>query len=258
MEKMILVDGNNWFRRRAEIDIVGQPVRSCYNEIQRMTGLVFCIWDGFKSLEKRRAIVPEYKVHRKTPGESIYENQDLLKKVLKLSKAINIQVNGVEGDDVIAHLAFKYREKYDVFIQSNDLDLYQLGCTMDRQKFPDKPHWIKLYKTMVGDPSDNIKGAAGFGKGGWEKLTDHDKQTLEAIITSGWGLTEGEVLEKVKPFLSPKVANWIALKPNLDLLVKYYKIVGFLPVSDKDVEDNMIVGINRPDLAEPIFKEFML
>lgn len=259
MLNLRIVDGNNWFRRRAEVDLVGMPVSNCFNEVQRHAenSLVIVCWDGFQSLVKRRAIYPEYKVGRKSAGDSIYESQNLLKKVLSFSKAISIQCNGYEADDVIAALCYKY-ENIPVYVDSNDLDLWQLGRPMFREKSPEPVRYLKLYKTIVGDPSDNIPGFKGFGKGAWAKLSDENKQYLEHVLTSGWGLTELEISTFCDLFMTKAQVNWFKVKENRLQLQKFYEIVGFLPITEQEIESGTTKGCNRPELANKIFAEYMI
>lgn len=258
--KLTLVDGPNWFRRRAEVDLIhGSPVRNCFNEIQNKDGLVIVIWDGFNALQARRKIYPAYKGNRKPAGDTIYDSQNLLKKLLRLSKAIQICVDGYEADDVIANLVNKYKEKIpNIFIESNDADLWQLGCDMARQKPSIDPDWMVLYKTLVGDPSDNIHGMAGFGKKSFEDMKVGDRQRLEGIIINGWGMTETEVREAVTPILSNKQIEWFCKKENRQLLLDYYKIINFQVVPEQLITDSTVVGVNKPNAAEEIMKEFML
>jgi len=255
---MTLVDGNNWFRRRIETVLVGNSVKNCFYELHNKQGVVICVWDGFNALEKRRVLYPEYKLGRKKAGDNIYESQNLLKKLLKLSKVISLQVDGFEGDDVIAALAFKYKGKAKMYIESNDLDLYQLNLPMARDKFPEQAKWIKLMKTMVGDSSDNIPGATGFGKTSWEKFDDHQKQILEHIIVSGYALTEDQVRNMISSFFPVRALEWFVKKDNRNTLLTFYKVVGFENVPWPLIESSMYQGLNRPDLAEPVFNQYMM
>lgn len=260
MKSLYVVDGNNWFRRRAETDLMGTPVRTCFNEIQyRPETVVIVCWDGFNCNAKRRELFPDYKAKRQAPGESIFASQDLLKKALKLSRAIQVTVDGFEGDDVIANIVDHYKKKVDkIFIESNDADLRQLDCDMAREKFPEEPQWIQLYKTMIGDPSDSIPGAKGFGKGSWEKLDKQQKQVLDHIVTSGHGLTEDEIDKMVSEFYPKAAKKWFLDKKNREQLLVYYKIIGFQYIDFKIIEENMLVGYNTPHMAEDIFRKFMI
>lgn len=258
--KIILFDGSNWFRRRIETDITGRVVSNCFYEIQNTLGFPIIIWDGFNALERRRKIYPEYKQSRKPAGESIYESQDLLRKVLTLGKGVSIRVEGYEADDVIAHIARQYTgQGYDVFIESNDADLAQLGLPMARGEFHVPPHWIALYKTVVGDPSDNIKGAKGFGRGTWEKFEEKDLQLLEAVVCSYVNESEERVGQHLDKLPLPKAVNtWMRSKENRKHLLNLHRIVKFMAVPQSLIDDNTQIGMNKPNLAEQIFKEYMI
>lgn len=257
IQKISIMDMNNYFRRRIETNTMGNPVRACFNEIQATPGLVICCWDGKYSKKARQDLYPAYKAKRVFAGEDIYASQNLLRELLAFSKAIQITVDGYEADDVIAKLTYQYKDVAPIFINSNDLDLYQLGQSMARDSFPEEPKYIKLYKTMIGDPSDNIPGCKGFGKESWKKLSDKDKQTLEFVIASGQLMTPAEIMEKVS-FLPVKVVNWFGVPDNMKELRLYYRIIGFIDVPDELMNKNLAQGLNRPDLAYPIMEQFML
>lgn len=257
--KLTVIDGNNWFRRRLESTGFGSPVRNCFYELQNKQGMVICVWDGFGALKKRRAIYPDYKMGRKPAGESIYESQDLLKKLLDLSSVYQIQIPEFEGDDVIAALVELYKPNFDsVYIETNDLDMYQLGVPMARDKFPEQPKWIRLYKAMVGDNSDNIGGSKGFGEVSWKKLTEDQKEVIEHILVCGWGYGPDQIEKMVAEFFPPKALAWFKEKENRQLLSKFYRIVGFEEVPKELIDQYLKKGLNAPHLAEPIFAEFML
>ena len=258
--KITLYDGNNWFRRRIESDITGRVISNCFYEVQNSPSFPIVIWDGYGALKSRREIFPDYKVSRNPAGESIYASQNTLAEVLKFGKGLSIKLDGFEADDVIAYFARKrIAEGHEVFIDSNDADLSQLGCKMARKEFPIPPHWITLYKTLVGDPSDNIKGVKGFGKGTWEKLTNDNMLLLQAIVCSYVNESEERVLEHLTTLPLPKSAiNWMKNKENRQLLTKYYKIVNFMPVTEAQINGAVTTNVNQPHLAQPIFEEFMI
>lgn len=256
---LIVVDGNNYFRRKAATTLDGSPVRFCFHDLHNKDATVICVWDGFNATKKRKELYPEYKAKRNKEGlEDIYASQKLLQQLLELSKVTQIRVDGFEGDDVIAYLVERYRKQFaKIYIESNDQDLYQLGCPMSRDRFDETPQRLKLYKTFVGDTSDNIPGCVGFGETSWKKLTEHDKDVLEHIIVSGWGLTMPEIEEKVKAFFPPRALRWFLNADNQKQLRVYYQIIGFLPVPEEAISKSVTPGLNRPDLAENIMKEFM-
>jgi len=259
--KITIYDGNNWFRRRIETDMEGKAVSSCFFEVQNSPSFPIVVWDGFNSRKKRKEIYPEYKASRKAAGESIYDSQDMLAKLLEFGKGLSIRIPEFEADDVIAYLARRYGDAgHEIFIESNDGDLAQLGFPLATSKNHGPPQWIALNKTLVGDSSDNIPGAKGFGKGTWEKLSEQDMQTLSAIVVSYINETEERVLEQldtVQP-LSKTVKNWMVKKDNRQLLLDFYKIINFIPVPEDLIEEHTKVGLKRPELATPILKEYML
>lgn len=260
--KLLIIDGNNWFRRRIETDPTGSPVKSCFFEIQNQpkNTVIMLVWDGYGALKIRRDIYPDYKVHRRPAGESIYESQNLFKEVAELSRAISIEVKGFEGDDVIAYLARKYGPRFkEVFIESNDFDLYQLGYPMARQKYPELPQYVAIYKTMVGDSSDNIPGCKGFGEKSWFDLKPEQKDMISQIIVSGYDrLSDEEVEAKVKDWFPSRALKWFLVKENRKLLNDFYKIITFKAVPHELVEEATKVGADRTDLALPIFEQYML
>lgn len=257
---LTIIDSNNWLRRRVSVDNSGSPLRNLFRDLQSrlIKGPVILVWDGYNANSTRRKIFPDYKMNRNPTAESVYESIKLMKQLATFTGAISVEVPLYEGDDVIAALVNKYRSATDIFIESNDMDLRQLNCPMARSEFPTEPNRIVLFKTLVGDPSDNIKGCVGFGEGAWKKLTPQNMDTIEAIIVSGWGLTADEVHEKVSSFFAPKSLKWFCDPENRKLLLTYYKIINFIPIPYEEISPHIKPGFNKPELAEKIFKDFML
>lgn len=244
-----IYDGNNYARRYAEKAHSGDIIRDLYIETYYHPDVVIWVWDGENSLASRREIYPKYKAQRKPGDPGIYASLEFLKKALRLSKAIQIEVPGYEADDVIAKLAIKYR-RGGVHIHSADRDFCQIdGITMDAVA-PEQPEWVRLYKTLVGDPVDNIPGMKGFGEISWAKFPPGDRAAMEAFLK---GNRVPEVLN-----LPPACYKWFAQSKNQELLRAFYKIIGFLPVPDELVEQHTIVGVPRRDLMEPVFEEFLM
>lgn len=257
---MLLVDGNNWFRRRLHSDITGYPVKECFWEMQNSQYDVnIVVWDGYNSLSKRREIFPDYKAQRQPTADEVFSSQKLLQKVLKLSKVIQIIVPDVEADDVLAHLVYKYHEKVkSIFIESNDADLGQLGVPLARDTLPEEPQFMAIYKAIVGDSSDGIKGVQGFGDGTWAKLNSEQKSMLRQIVVNCVNCKEGEVREKLKGFpLSTTIIDRLVSPAVRKQVNEYYRIIKFLPVEEQAIAENTFVGSNRPDLVKPIFEEYM-
>ena len=260
--KITIIDGNNWYRRRASTDAMGRPVSNCFYEVQMMSSYPIIVWDGYNSLEARRKIYSGYKLKTEAEklagqGEDIFASMNLLKDVLQLGKGLSIEVPNFEADDVIAHLARKYDN---VLIESNDADFLQLGIPTTYKALDVDPKWITLYKCCVGDSSDKIKGITGLGKGTFAKLSEQDKLTLEAIICSYKNEPSDKVISRLEQIesLPKRVITWLSDKDNRKQVLDYYKIVNFLPVPSELIDKHTIVNSETPELAEPIFKDYML
>lgn len=143
--------------------------------------------EGMNAKAQRLMINREYKSKRgKRPIEA-YEQFNALKHnlidVFKSLGAISFQQDNVEGDDAIAWLALNSQD--DVVIRSNDNDLSVLSGTndhgakiityiggeVDTNKYGMFPlEYVTLYKALVGDSGDTIKGIKGFGHETWIKF----------------------------------------------------------------------------------------
>lgn len=148
---------------------------------------IIVVWDGGSDFRKR--LYPEYKSNRKAAKEAEDPTQaEQLKLLLESAKrllanlgAINILVNGVEADDVIALLATKL--KCPMMIYTVDADLLQLSSdtimVSHRDEFSGEAEhkgiehkYLCLNKSIVGDNSDNYPGVKGLGPAAYQKLID--------------------------------------------------------------------------------------
>lgn len=134
-------------------------------------------WDGRNSLDWRRSIYPGYKRNRDAKkGELSYKL--LISTIPKVREVLNfypcrqIEVNGVEADDIIFALAEKYAQKEHILIISSDGDLGQIVNFFGekvKQFHPIKKIYLEPSKhlleekAIVGDVSDNISGLYRIG-----------------------------------------------------------------------------------------------
>jgi 5'-3' exonuclease len=144
------------------------------------------IFEGMQSKKQRMMIDKEYKAGRDAdrPAEAYVEFEKVRERVRKTWKdlgACAVSQPFVEGDDVLAWLARETEE--DMVIATRDRDLTVLNQVNDYgatvqvlcgdHKIGENPYgpWdlklLPLYKALVGDSSDNIKGVVGFGDGKW-------------------------------------------------------------------------------------------
>lgn len=157
---------------------------------------VILCWDGENSGFYRYRIDNSYKANRKNKEwhkKIVLSEAELRREkekefsILKQRKRIQayaeelflrqIEVDKIEGDDLIASYVLRYNNKEDLYIYSNDRDFAQLLEFNVTIIFPniDKPinkknfftefgyHYKNVlpFKIICGDASDNIKGIAG-------------------------------------------------------------------------------------------------
>ena len=141
--------------------------------------------EGMNSKGQRLFINKDYKANRGKRPREAYEEfgklRDLLLETFKSLGAIAVKQDCVEADDMLAWLAQNSRD--DMAIMSNDNDLLALAGTNSHGAvitariggeenyntygmFP--LQYVTLYKALVGDSGDNIKGITGFGEAAWK------------------------------------------------------------------------------------------
>ena len=191
--KYLLIDCNNLlYRAHYATDLTDSKGRKVSGAIgvMKMTGVlirkfkpeqVIVAWDEGKSQE-RLALYPEYKSKReekRKPGDrkAIERQKKICQDLFNLVPVRQVVVNGVEADDIIGILCEKLKGKK--IVVSNDQDFIQLVNKDTNHWLPNKKlmltkktvgkflgfpvkHYI-LWKSMVGDTSDSIKGLNGIG-----------------------------------------------------------------------------------------------
>jgi DNA polymerase I len=140
-----------------------------------------------------------YKAHRKELEEDLAIQIPLVFEALDSFGVQKIVCEGYEADDVIGTLVERYDGKYQIFIVSNDKDLWQLispttfillpntkggfekvDNSLANEKLGFDKKYLVDYKAIRGDVSDNIPGVRGIGEIGAKKLIDK-YHTLENI-----------------------------------------------------------------------------
>ena len=159
---------------------------------------VYVIFDGASSTTNRKNLVPEYKSGRNEQRVTNWEvfdsladehdsKVDQIVRVIQYLKTLPVKtliLDKVEADDIIAYLCNKLPNQPNdkLFIVSSDKDFLQLvnqnvivyrpmekkyyteDVMREKYKMPAK-NFI-LYKTLLGDSSDKIKGIKGLGEKG--------------------------------------------------------------------------------------------
>lgn len=179
--------------------VVGMMLRvmRSYNLQPRQCILVF---EGMHSKRRRQAIDPTYKASSDRPPEAYQEYLkacEMLDDAWKSVGAISMRQNYVEGDDVLAYLAVNTEEDLCIATYDNDLAVLngtnsfgaEIWASIDGvvagNKYGDFKHrYITLYKALVGDTSDQIKGCPGFGLKSWAAFLDlYGEEGLEYVLS---------------------------------------------------------------------------
>lgn len=200
MKKVLLVDGSNLARRNYHGQNLstssGQKTGAIYGVINSLVSVqgdiraqdVVIAWDAPGSSNFRKEIFPLYKANRDKPDADYIEQRDYLQELLNAMGVVQIEKDTAEADDIIGSLAKKNYKDDKVFILSGDHDFYSLiedgihvispisGLVAPNPEgkiyikngtkiIELYPHQVADYKCLVGDSSDNIPGAPGFGIG---------------------------------------------------------------------------------------------
>lgn len=241
---MRIYDANNWLRRKFE---TGAGMRQCFAHILAHPGVV--VFDGKYGLQRRKKLYPEYKARREAPANSMYKQFELFEECLQYADGTYMRVPGWEADDVIATLIQGSSDSTH-HVYSSDVDFLQLGgVSIDRSTPPPAPpKYMRLYKAVVGDPSDNIPGWKKFGKKSWGAWTDDDKRSATEFLEGNWSVT---------PTNLPKTtANW--LEQNAVQARIFWKIVGLYDVPVSEIVAAVKFGHRDIDAFEANLTRYML
>ena len=243
MKNILIIDTNNWVRVKMSESLGGASIFTLYQETiaNSLAGkLQVFVSDGFDSRKKRREIYPEYKAKRKPADQSIYDGINFFKELLDNAptNVLRIEVPEYEADDVIANLVEKTFAGQEVGIISTDRDLTQLRVheRVDTLKEPTcSAKWVKLYKMLVGDSSDNIPGVKGFGDGAWESLSDDFKDRMTVYLYQEKGLLDKDVVARLlsKEKLGAKTIQKVVDDIDCGNFYKWYKLVSFIDVPEE-------------------------
>jgi 5'-3' exonuclease len=163
---------DNFFDKvKGALDHFGAAPRQC-----------ILVWDGKNAKARRRTFLERYKEGRdKHPAQSEQLNiaREKVTQMMRDLGATVVFQDGLEADDVIAYLVKHLRVSRNVVITSDgdlsvlvdeNTDVWRLG-ELNKNPYGMFPHkFITLYKALVGDTSDKIPGAKGFGDAAFVKL----------------------------------------------------------------------------------------
>ena len=209
-ERVLIIDGLNlFFRNFSAINAMSPDgthiggLGGFLNSLGRLivnhgATEVYVFFDGAESTNRKKRILPDYKKGRgtrKITNKFIFRSADeehdaklgQLQRLIEYLKFLPVKtciINGIEADDAISYLAQKLDKK--CTIVSSDKDFLQIvtdRITVFRpiekvhytpekiiEKYGILPENFIIFKTLVGDKSDNVAGVAGIGPKGVTKL----------------------------------------------------------------------------------------
>jgi DNA polymerase I len=162
---------------------------------------IFVSWDiRDKDFINFRQDSNEYKTQRdRTEHEDVHHFDSILWHLNEKLGITNIKANKLEGDDIIYFLVNKYSDCKNVVV-SNDGDFLQLFNMFDDVTIynPNKQVTITksnssqynggvdndkflLYKAVMGDKSDNIKGLHNYGPVKSKKFVENFKENFNSL-----------------------------------------------------------------------------
>lgn len=251
-----LIDGNNVFRRLFE-KLGPVALSTLYQEsISSLPSQTIAwVWDGRNSKARRRAIFEDYKGGRPPASDEFYRSREFFQELLMHSNCLNIKCEGWEADDVIKTMAMGFDG--DVVIHSNDADFFTLLENeniklMQDKEFDVAPADMRLFKALVGDSSDNIKGIKGYGVYKFKKLTAVDKGLLIGCLE---GEREPEEVAEALAFTPAVKKNWI---DNIDNIRAGWQIIELLDVPLDEISQGITVGALNPQAASARLAELYI
>jgi 5'-3' exonuclease len=229
---------------------------------------VFIVWDGIGSSNNRKNIIPEYKSDRNKSRVTNWEvfdshededdsKVDQLVRIIQYLKTLpvrSLSIDKVEADDIIAYLSDTLPTKPNdrIFIVSSDKDYLQLvseqvivyspmikkyyTTNAVEEQFKIPPHNFILYKVLMGDNSDKIKGIKGLGEKKLHKLFPElrgDEISLDDLLR----ISENKLKENI---------IYARILSNPNTLKNHYKIMNLkkpmIDNSDKKYIDEYVAN----------------
>ncbi len=188
--------------------------------VKKMDPDYVCVaWDKPKTnIRRRREVYPEYKANRSPAPPDFYVQIPLLKRMLDAFGWPLYEIDDHEADDIMGTFAKQASEQgIDTVLISSDKDVLQLisddttvailkkGLTNVENYNPERlattmgmtTDEFVDYKSLRGDPSDNLPGVTGVGEKTAKQLIE-DYGSLDNVY---------EHLNDIKPALRSKLEN---------------------------------------------------
>jgi DNA polymerase-1 len=229
---------------------------------------VYIIFDGIGSSNNRKNLIPEYKSNRniqRLTNWEIFENHDdendakagQIIRIIQYLKTLPVKIvtlDKVEADDIIAYYSKSLIEQPNdrIFIISSDKDYIQLinenvviYSPIEKEyytiptvinKFQIPPHNFIIYKTLLGDNSDSIKGVKGLGS----------KTILKRFPELAGGLVTMERLHEISASKMEEHIVYARIVQGIRDLKTSYKVMNLSNPMIDDVGKTYLDEIAKP------------
>jgi DNA polymerase I-like protein with 3'-5' exonuclease and polymerase domains/5'-3' exonuclease len=199
------------------------------------------VWDGFNATHLRKEELPEYKAGRSkhdSEREQLGIARDQVSTAMTGLGTTIVQNDWCEADDVIGYLCKTLKSERNIVVTSDgdlnvlvdeNTDVWRLGKLNENPYGPFPHKYITLYKSIVGDPSDKLKGAVGFGDVafvdfvrtfGIDGIVELDRM-IRGVKDEG--STLDDALDELKDFI-PDLKSLAKILESKDLVRKCYKV----------------------------------
>jgi DNA polymerase I-like protein with 3'-5' exonuclease and polymerase domains/5'-3' exonuclease len=218
------------------VEIYLEPILKVWSPIQIIAAL-----EGNKANLRRRRMLPEYKETKEQDAddETIAEQKNLCiegcQRLLMHLGATLVSTPFAEADDTIAHLARRLPGQHSIYTVDNDLmalwnpnlQIWVTDRSIGQPELKDTfkgmelaevgSRMVTLYKSMVGDSSDKIKGIPGLGETKFYQLAqdygwDGMAQLADIVDQADWktldDAVQGDPTNKILALISAQRESW--------------------------------------------------
>ncbi len=303
MAKFLIIDANSLIHRTYHAlppltSLQGKPVGALYGLVniflkilkeEKPDYLAVCFDRPEPTF--RKEVFINYKAQRPPTPSDLVEQIIEAHRFFQIFQIPILEKPGYEADDLIATLVEKFKNIQDLkfIIFTGDLDTLQLvdddqvvvktfkkgisemivyneKAVIDR--FGLKPEKIPEYKSLVGDPSDNIPGIKGFGPkttaqilnqyGSLDQLFQFlEKNPKNQLAQKILPLKEEIIfyknlttLEKKVPLETFTLENFLYREPPKNSLINYFKELGFQSIINRFLKNQTTLPLEEKYFEE--------
>jgi DNA polymerase-1 len=226
----------------------------------------------------RKKLFEEYQSHRPKLTDGFSQQVPVIKELLDSAGIFRVQKEGFEADDVIGTLTCKFKEIDKILVLTGDKDMMQLarpnvfivtpqkglstvsiyGPEQVMERFGIPPELIPDFKALMGDQSDNYKGAPGIGPKTATKLLQEYKSVehlLEHVEEVNPERIRTILKENKESIELSKTLATILLDVELDCKLENFEFTGFNSKMREQLEQLQLFSLIGRLFGSPRKKE---